>query len=95
MVLLVTRQGGEARVLIDPAGLDPTGKTTLDSWQPDKEGRLLAYQLSEGGSEESVLRILDVETGELVDGPIDRSRYTRIAWLPGAKALLEAMPAMA
>jgi prolyl oligopeptidase len=77
---------GAGRTLIDPAVIDPSGKTTLDSWQPDKEGRLLAYQLSEGGSEESVLRILDVETGELVDGPIDRCRYTRIAWLPGAKA---------
>jgi prolyl oligopeptidase len=77
---------GAGRTLIDPAVIDPSGKTTLDSWQPDKEGRLLAYQLSEGGSEESVLRILDVETGEPVDGPIDRCRYTRIAWLPGAKA---------
>ena len=76
----------EARVMIDPAALDPSGKTTLDSWQPDKEGRLLAYQLSEGGSEESVLRVLDVATGELVDGPIDRCRYTSIAWLPGGKA---------
>jgi prolyl oligopeptidase len=76
----------EARVMIDPAALDPSGQTTLDSWQPDKEGRLLAYQLSEGGSEESVLRVLDVETGELVDGPIDRCRYTSIAWLPGGKA---------
>jgi prolyl oligopeptidase len=80
---------GEAtagRTLIDPAAIDPSGKTTLDSWQPDKEGRLLAYQLSEGGSEESVLRIMDVATGELADGPIDRCRYSRIAWLPGGKA---------
>jgi prolyl oligopeptidase len=74
------------RVLIDPAVLDPTGRTTLDGWQPDKEGRLLAYQLSEGGDEESLLRVLDVETGEQVDGPIDRCRYSRVAWLPGGKA---------
>src|ERR1700760_1580940 len=74
------------RTLIDPAALDPSGKTTLDSWQPDKEGRLLAYQLSEGGSEESVLRVMDVATGELADGPSDRCRYSRIAWLPGGKA---------
>ena len=66
--------------------VDPTGRTTLDSWQPDKEGRSLAYQLSEGGSEESMLRVMDVETGEVVDGPIDRCRYSRIAWLPGGKA---------
>ena len=27
------------KVLIDPAALDPTGLTTLDAWQPDKQGR--------------------------------------------------------
>ncbi len=54
--------------------------------QPDKEGRLLAYQLSHGGDEESLLRVMDVATGELVDGPIDRCRYSGVAWLPGGKA---------
>ena len=77
---------GAGRTLIDPAAIDPSGRTTLDGWQPDKEGRWLAYQLSEGGSEESLLRVLDVETGEPVDGPIDRCRYSQIAWLPGGKA---------
>jgi len=77
---------GAGRVLIDPMVVDPTGRTTLDSWQPDKEGRSLAYQLSESGSEESMLRVMDVDTGEVVDGPIDRCRYSRIAWLPGGKA---------
>ena len=80
-----TADGGE-RVLIDPMQVDPSGTTTLDAWQPDKEGRLLAYQLSEGGAEESVLRVLDVETGQDVDGPIDRCRYSGVAWLPGGKA---------
>ena len=74
------------RVLIDPVAVDPTGRTTLDHWQPDKEGRLLAYQLSAGGTEESLLRVLDVETGAVVDGPIDRCRYSGVAWLPGGKA---------
>jgi prolyl oligopeptidase len=80
--------GAEAteRALIDLVALDPSGRTTLDAWQPDKEGRLLAYQLSHGGDEESLLRVLDVATGELVDGPIDRCRYSGVAWLPGGKA---------
>ena len=72
--------------LIDPMAIDPSGLTTLDAWQPDKEGRLLAYQLSEGGDEESLLRVIDVATGALVDGPIDRCRYSNVAWLPGGKA---------
>ncbi|GAB3213958.1 prolyl oligopeptidase family serine peptidase [Marinactinospora thermotolerans] len=77
---------GNERVLVDPTSLDPTGATTLDSWRPDLDGRLLAYQLSEGGDEESLLRIMDVATGEIVDGPIDRCRYSPIAWLPGGEA---------
>ncbi len=77
---------GTERVLIDPVALDPTGRTTLDGWQPSKEGDLLAYQLSEGGTEESIVRVMDVATGDVVDGPIDRARYSPIAWLPGGEA---------
>ncbi len=75
------------RVLIDPVALDPAGTTTLDAWQPSKEGDLMAFQVSSGGTEESVLRILDVATGEIVDGPIDRARYSPVAWVPGGEHL--------
>ncbi|MFL6054464.1 MAG: prolyl oligopeptidase family serine peptidase [Actinoallomurus sp.] len=85
-VLYTVDAGGEERALIDPMALDPTHTTTLDSWQPDKEGRLLAYQLSHGGDEESKLYVMDLATGETVEGPIDRCRYTPIAWLPGGEA---------
>ncbi|MGH8828105.1 MAG: prolyl oligopeptidase family serine peptidase, partial [Jiangellaceae bacterium] len=85
-VLLTTEADGTERVVVDPVALDPSGATTLDAWQPSKEGHLLAYQLSAGGTEESVLRVLDVATGEVVDGPIERGRYSPVAWLPGGKA---------
>ena len=78
--------GQPETVLLDPMATDPSGLTTLDAWYPDKEGRLLAYQMSTGGNEEALLRIMDVETGTIVDGPIDRGRYTGVAWLPGGKA---------
>jgi prolyl oligopeptidase len=86
MVLYTIDPDGTERVLLDPMEIDPSGLTTLDSWQPSKEGDLLAYQLSEGGTEESVVRVMDVATGEVVDGPIDRARYSPIAWLPGGGA---------
>jgi prolyl oligopeptidase len=85
-VLCTRLADGRVEVLVDPMIVDPSGLTTLDAWQPDKEGRLLAYQLSEGGDEESLLRVIDVKTGSLVDGPIDRCRYSNVAWLPGGKA---------
>ena len=86
VLLTVDHDGADERVLVDPMAIDPSGTTTLDGWQPSKEGRLLAYQLSEGGTEESVLRVLDVATGETVDGPVDRTRFSPVAWLPGGEA---------
>jgi prolyl oligopeptidase len=85
-VLHTVGPDGTERVLIDPIAVDPSGMTTLDAWQPSKEGALLAYQLSAGGTEESVLHVLDVATGQHVDGPIDRARYSPVAWLPGGDA---------
>ncbi|MFI6297015.1 prolyl oligopeptidase family protein [Nonomuraea sp. NPDC050790] len=85
-VYYVVDPDGTERALIDPMRIDPSGLTTLDAVQPDKEGRLLAYQISVGGDEESVLYIIDVATGGRLEGPIDRCRYSPIAWLPGGEA---------
>ncbi len=86
--ILYTRKDSESEIemLIDPLAINPGGTTTLDSWQPSKEGDQLSYQLSTGGTEESTLYVMDVETHEVIDGPIDRARYSPIAWLPGGKA---------
>ena len=86
-VLRVREPDGTVRVLVDPMALDPAGTTTLDAWSPSWEGDRLAYQLSTGGDEESRLHVLDVSTGEPLDGPIDRCRYSPVAWLPGGEEL--------
>ena len=86
-VLRVLEADGSTRVLVDPVQLDPAGTTTLDAWSPSAEGDLLAYQVSVGGDEESALYVLDVATGEVVDGPVDRCRYSPVAWLPGGQEL--------
>src|SRR3954447_406357 len=86
-VLRVREPDGSVRVLVDPMTLDAAGTTTLDAWSPSWEGDRLAYQVSVGGDEESRLYVLDVTTGELVEGPIDRCRYSPVAWLPGGEEL--------
>ncbi|TDD46058.1 S9 family peptidase [Kribbella antibiotica] len=74
------------RAILDPMALDPSGRTTLDAWQPSPDGSLVAYQLSCGGTEQSVLYLLDVDSGELVGEPIDGCRYSPVAWLPDGKS---------
>jgi prolyl oligopeptidase len=83
-VLYVSGRGA-ARPLLDPGTFDPTGRSVLDAWEPSVEGDLLACQLSRDGTEDSLLWVLDVATGKLVDGPIERLRKSSIAWLPGGE----------
>lgn len=80
------RDAGTERVLLDPVALDPSGRTVLDAWEPSVEGDLLAYQVSRDGTEDSLLRVIDVATGEVVDGPLDRVRKASVGWLPGGGA---------
>ncbi|WP_406447716.1 prolyl oligopeptidase family serine peptidase [Streptomyces sp. NBC_00876] len=86
LAVLAVREGGRTRVLFDPLEADPSGTTVLDAWEPSWEGGLVAVQLSSGGTEHSVLRVLDAVTGEVVDGPVDRVRRSPVAWLPGGRA---------
>jgi len=86
-VLLVREADGSERVLLDPTELDPAGTTTLDAWVPSVEGERLVYQISVGGDEESLLHVIDVATGDLLDGPIGRCRYSPVGWLPGGAQL--------
>src|ERR687897_1454292 len=76
--VLYLRQGvhGEDRAVIDPNALDPAGTIALDWYYPSDDARLLAYGLSENGSEQSVLQVMDVDTG--VQLP-ERIPYTRAA----------------
>ncbi|MFL6112027.1 MAG: prolyl oligopeptidase family serine peptidase [Catenulispora sp.] len=85
-VLLVVAGDGTERVLVDPMAVDPDGTTTLDGWQPSKEGDRLAYLLSAAGTEESVLFVIDVATGDRIEGPIDRTKFTPVGWLPGGES---------
>ncbi|MGH9177065.1 MAG: prolyl oligopeptidase family serine peptidase, partial [Acidimicrobiales bacterium] len=86
-VLLVREADGSERVLLDPSALNDDDTVTLDGFAPSLEGDRLAYLLSEGGDEESSLLVIDVGTGKVLDGPIDRTRYGDMAWLPGGEEL--------
>jgi prolyl oligopeptidase len=78
------------RVLVDPNALSEDHTVTLDAWSVSKEGDLVAYQLSSGGDEEAELWVMNVDTGQVIEGPIDRVRYSPVAWLPDGEAFFYA-----
>lgn len=86
-ILYVQEEEGEPRVLVDPNPLSKDGTVTLDWWFPGPEGKLIAYGLSSSGSEQSTLRVRDVETGKDLPDVIERTRACSLAWTPDGKGL--------
>ncbi|HEY4106306.1 MAG TPA: prolyl oligopeptidase family serine peptidase, partial [Polyangiaceae bacterium] len=71
---------GAERVLFDPNCEATNGSVALDWYYPSQDGRLLAYGASIDGSEDSVLRIRDVDTGADLPDVIPRTRHASVAW---------------
>ncbi|MFT3855550.1 MAG: prolyl oligopeptidase family serine peptidase [Ilumatobacteraceae bacterium] len=70
------------RMLLDPASLAADGAVAVDWWHPSPDGSLVAYGLSEGGTEDSVLHVLRTSSGEVLDDSIADARAASVAWLP-------------
>lgn len=81
-ILYVRDAKGTEKQLVDPAKLDASGKVALDWYYPSPSGKLVAYGLSRDGSEDSVLHLLDVETGKDLQDTIANTRHSAVAWLP-------------
>jgi prolyl oligopeptidase len=71
---------GEPVLLLDPEEMGGDTKVGLDWWYPSIDGDLLAYGISEAGSESSVLHVLDVASGELLPDRIRHTRAASLAW---------------
>ncbi len=84
-VLYVENDKREKKVVIDPNPLAKDGTVTLDWWFPSKDGAQVAYGLSSSGSEQSTLRIFDVEAGKNLPDTIERTRACSLAWNPDGK----------
>ena len=77
------------RLLVDPEKLTtPDGKHfSIDYFQPSLDGKYVAYGISPGGSEDSVLHILETANGKILPDAIDRAQFGQPTWLPDGKSL--------
>ncbi len=89
-VKLYVKEGNSTeRLLLDPELLTKDGvHSSIDYYQPSLDGALVAYGISPGGSENSVIHILETASGKMLPDAIDRARFGGVSWLPGNKAFL-------
>ena len=83
---LIVRSASDAsaapRLLLDPAAMAADGAVAIDWYHPNHDGSLVAVGLSEGGTEESVLHVIDVATAALQPLRIPHTRAASVAWHP-------------
>jgi prolyl oligopeptidase len=70
------------RVLIDPNTFSPDGTSSLASLSVSGDGELVAYAVSEAGSDWTVFRLVDLATGDQVDDAPIQTKFSQVAWLP-------------
>ena len=84
---VIDHAGATERLLVDPELLTKDGvHYSIDYFQPSLDGTLVAYGMSPGGSENSVIHILETASGKVFPDSIDRARFGAISWLPDNKS---------
>ena len=71
--------------LIDPNGFSEDGTTALAGTWVDEQGETMAYAVSEGGSDDKVVKLMDLrgdKLGEHFPETLEHMRFTSIAWHP-------------
>jgi prolyl oligopeptidase len=73
--------GGEAKVLLDPNTLASDGTVALQSIAVTDDGKLLAYSLSEAGSDLEKIHVRSVATGQDLPDVVEWVKFSGISWL--------------
>ena len=75
-------EDGEQRVLFDPNQWSVDGSKGLHGWWPTHDGASVAYTISEHNSDETVMHVLDVASGDDLPDVIAGTKYAAASWTP-------------
>ncbi len=82
VTLVGERPGTGGRVLLDPNTLSRDGTVSVNGMAASKDGRHLAYFVSEAGSDWNTIRVRDVATGRDLEDRLDWIKFSGLAWAP-------------
>ncbi len=80
-VLYRTDKNGKTEVFLDPNKFSDKGTTSLAGVSFNKKGNLVAYRISEGGSDWNKIIIMNALTKEIIDETIVDVKFSGTSWL--------------
>ena len=66
----------------------PTARSSLAGYHASRDGRWLAYLVSDGGSDWTTVRLLDLAAGREVDDVVSKVKFSEATWLPDHSSYL-------
>ena len=79
-VIYRKKDNGEPEVFLDPNTFSKDGTVSLDNASFSKNGSILAYSISEGGSDWRKILIMNAETKEIIEDTLIDIKFTQISW---------------
>lgn len=71
---------GNAELLIDPNTWSDDGTVALAGYYPSKDGSHIAYTIQDGGSDWREAKVMNVETGTVLDDHLEWLKFTGLSW---------------
>jgi prolyl oligopeptidase len=73
-------EGEEAQIFLDPNTFSADGTTSLGGVEFTKDGSLVAYSISEGGSDWRKVIVMDVNTKTIIEDTLKDVKFSGISW---------------
>jgi prolyl oligopeptidase len=74
------------RVLVDPNTFSADGTISLTTLNVSGDGHLVAYGVSEAGSDWTTFRLLSLASGDQVDDASVRTKFSEAEWMPDRRS---------
>ena len=74
------KEGGEPEVFLDPNGFSSDGSISLGEMGFSSDGSLVAYSISEGGSDWRKIITMDALSKKIIGDTLDNIKFSGIAW---------------
>lgn len=70
----------DARVLLDPNTLSEDGTVSLGGTSVSNDASMLAYSISDGGSDWRIWKVLDISSGENLEDTVKWAKFSGASW---------------